>query len=172
MLSWVASTCRGNSSEFQRHVFFIKEIKKKHEDWRLTKLLPSKHTTSQKRRYNVAATSRRCSDVVATLCVCWVDCALIGVCAVILSNTVLLSIRGVHVSMHYSQLFCNTVCKRNHLATLTLFDGSKVAKVKKSQANLNDTLQAIKFQKVHTSNLLQLKLKRNLLHGNLIWGKT
>ena len=28
---------------------------------------PSKHTMSQKRRYNVAATSRRCSDVVTTL---------------------------------------------------------------------------------------------------------
>ena len=32
---------------------------------------PSKHTTSQQRRYNVAATSWRCSDVVTTLCVCW-----------------------------------------------------------------------------------------------------
>ena len=30
------------------------------------KALPSKHTTSQRRRYNVAATSWRCSDVVTT----------------------------------------------------------------------------------------------------------
>ena len=29
--------------------------------------VPSKHTTSQERRYNVAATSRRCRDVVSTL---------------------------------------------------------------------------------------------------------
>ena len=28
---------------------------------------PSKHSQSQKRRYNVAATSRHCSDVVTTL---------------------------------------------------------------------------------------------------------
>ena len=36
-------------------------------------IMPSKNTTSQQRRYNVAATSWRCSDVVATLCVCWVS---------------------------------------------------------------------------------------------------
>ena len=30
-------------------------------------LVPDKHVTSQQRRYNVAATSRRCSDVVTTL---------------------------------------------------------------------------------------------------------
>ena len=35
-------------------------------------LVPSKHLTSQERRYSVAATSRRCSDAVATLCVCWI----------------------------------------------------------------------------------------------------
>ena len=29
--------------------------------------MPSKHTTSQQLRYNVAATSRRCSDIVTTL---------------------------------------------------------------------------------------------------------
>ena len=34
-------------------------------------LTPSKHLSSQERRYNVAATSRRCNDVIATLCVCW-----------------------------------------------------------------------------------------------------
>ena len=33
----------------------------------------SKHTLSQQRRYNVAATSWRCSDVVTMLCVCLVD---------------------------------------------------------------------------------------------------
>ena len=32
---------------------------------------PSKRTASHQRRYNVAATSWRCSDVVTTLCVCW-----------------------------------------------------------------------------------------------------
>ena len=32
-----------------------------------SKYSPNKHTTSQERRYNVAATSRRCSDVVTTL---------------------------------------------------------------------------------------------------------
>ena len=32
---------------------------------------PSKHTTSPQRRYNVAATSRNCCDVVVTLCVYW-----------------------------------------------------------------------------------------------------
>ena len=35
--------------------------------YKMHKQLPSKHTTSQKRRYNVAATSWRCSDVVTTL---------------------------------------------------------------------------------------------------------
>ena len=35
--------------------------------------IPSKHTTSQESRYNVAATSRRCNDVVATLCVRWLN---------------------------------------------------------------------------------------------------
>ena len=33
--------------------------------------LSSQHTTSQQRRYNVPATSWRCSDFVTTLCVCW-----------------------------------------------------------------------------------------------------
>ena len=32
---------------------------------------PSKHTKPQQCRYNVAATSRRYSDVVKALCVCW-----------------------------------------------------------------------------------------------------
>ena len=36
-----------------------------------SKNIPSKHLTSQERRYKISATSRRCSDVVATLCVCW-----------------------------------------------------------------------------------------------------
>ena len=36
-----------------------------------TLLPPSKHTPLQERRYNVAATSRRCIDVIGTLCVCW-----------------------------------------------------------------------------------------------------
>ena len=36
---------------------------------------PSKHTTSPQRRYNVAATSRRCSDVVTTL---WRRCVFTG----------------------------------------------------------------------------------------------
>ena len=39
---------------------------------------PGKHTASQKRRYNVAVTSRRCNDVVATLCVCWESFVLYG----------------------------------------------------------------------------------------------
>ena len=34
--------------------------------------LPSKHTTWLQRRYNVAEKSRRCNDVDATLCFCWV----------------------------------------------------------------------------------------------------
>ena len=33
----------------------------------LAREVPSKHTTSLQRRYNVAATLRRCSDVVTTL---------------------------------------------------------------------------------------------------------
>ena len=33
----------------------------------ILKLAPNKHTTSPQRRYNVAATSRRCSGVVTTL---------------------------------------------------------------------------------------------------------
>ena len=37
-----------------------------------TNRLPSKPTTSQQRRYNVAATSRRCSDVVTTFLRRWV----------------------------------------------------------------------------------------------------
>ena len=34
--------------------------------------LPSKHTTLQKRRCNVVTMQRRCNDVPARLCVCWV----------------------------------------------------------------------------------------------------
>ena len=37
------------------------------DSYNILLFLPSKHTTSQQRRYNVAATSRRCSDVVTTL---------------------------------------------------------------------------------------------------------
>ena len=40
--------------------------------------LPSKHTRSQERHYNVAATSRRCSDVVTTLLRCCVFAGLVN----------------------------------------------------------------------------------------------
>ena len=35
--------------------------------------LPTKHTTSLQRRCNVTTLQRRCKDVDATLCVCWVS---------------------------------------------------------------------------------------------------
>ena len=40
-------------------------------------MTPSNHTTSQQRRYNIAATSRRCSDVVTTLLL---RCVFAGMC--------------------------------------------------------------------------------------------
>ena len=45
---------------------------------------PSKHTTPQKRRYNVAATSRRCTDVVTTLLQ---RCVFVGVCSLYTDQT-------------------------------------------------------------------------------------
>ena len=40
---------------------------------RLNTCLSNKHTTSHQRRYNIAATSWRCSDFVTTLCIYWVE---------------------------------------------------------------------------------------------------
>ena len=69
-----SQSAKGGRKESHRKISQGKMSKKKSLRKKQHENQPSKHTTSQERRYNVAATSWRCIDVVGTLCVCWEFC--------------------------------------------------------------------------------------------------